>query len=416
MQRREFSYVSTAAAALFGLPASAATASTSPLPEGKLLTSDPERYWKRIREEQFLLPGWRAFLNNGSLGIAPRPVLKAVTDFLQASAGLEMDYYPRWGYEQLDEYRQELSDFYGCKKDELAITHNATEAMSFIAAGLDLKQGDEILITDQEHPSGKGCWQIKAARHGLDVREVKIPLPPKSSAQLADIITSAIGPKTKVISFSGITTTTGLIVPVREICDFARSKGVISVVDGAHMHGQIPFKISDLHCDYMAGSPHKWVYAPAGSGLLYIREENLEKLWPTVSTTSWNDQKLKAGRFMVVGTNNRSIIEGMMAGLRLLKELGPENVYSRIHHLAKHTYAKAKASPHLELLTPEDDRLYGCLVTVRFKTEALDQFHAALKKQRMWVNMGQQVRLSSHIHTRPQDIDLYFDTMHETLG
>jgi isopenicillin-N epimerase len=416
MDRRQILQSSAVAAAVFGLPANAAITAPPTLPDDKLLGKEPERYWKRIRDDQFLLPGWRAFLNNGSLGIAPRPVVKAVSDYLVSSAALEMDYYPRWGYEILDEWRQELAEFYGCKKDELALMHNATEAMSTIAAGLDLKAGDEALITDQEHPSGRGCWQMKAARLGISLREVPIPLPPKSSSQVADVITSAIGPRTRVLSFSGITTTTGLIVPVRQICDYARSKGVITVVDGAHMHGQIPFKISDLNCDYMAGSPHKWVYAPAGCGLMYVREENLEKLWPSTVSGSWNEKSLKAARFMNIGTNNRAIMVGMMAGLKFLKDLGPERVYERIHHLAKYTYKRAVDSGHVDMLSGEDERLYGALVTVKFKSDKLEKFHEALSKRRVWANRGERVRLSTHIHTRPQDIDLYFDTMKETLG
>ncbi len=112
------------------------------------------------------------------------------------------------------------------------------------------------------------------------MREVAIPLPPKDPAQLADLMISAIGPKTKVISFGGILSAPGTIMPIREICDAARAKGVLTLVDGAHMHGQMPVKISDLNCDFFAGSPHKWMFAPAGSGFLYIREENLDRLWP----------------------------------------------------------------------------------------------------------------------------------------
>lgn len=401
---------------MFGLPAAGADTTPVPLPDDSLLRRDPEAYWRRIRDEQFLLPGWRAFLNNGSLGIAPRPVLKAVTDYLQSSAALEMDYYPRWGYETMDEFRQELADFYGCKKDELALTHNATEAMCTIAAGIDLKAGDEVLLTDQEHPSGRGCWYTRQVRHGIRVREVKLPLPPGSPEQLADLLISAIGPLTRVVSFSGITSPTGLMLPVRQICDAARAKGVISVVDGAHMHGQIAFKIPELHCDYMAGSPHKWAYAPAGCGLLYIREENLEKLWPTIVSGSWNETKLKAARFMNVGTNSRAIMEGMMAGLRFLKQLGPDRVYARTHHVARYLFKKAQECSHVDLLTPDDDRMFGALVTVKFKLDKPERFHELLKQRRIWANMGQQVRLSTHIHTRPQDVDTYFETMREALG
>lgn len=416
MHRRKLLQASGMAAALLGAPASAATTAPLPLPEEKLREKDPEKYWKRIRDEQFLLPNWRAFLNNGSLGITPRPVLKTVADFLYSSAALEMDWYPRWGYETLDEHRKELAEFYGCKADELAFTHNATEAMSMIAAGIDLKEGDEVLLTNLEHPSGRGCWYTRAARHKITVREVALPMPPKSPAEVADLLTSAISPRTRVISFSGILSPTGWILPVADICRFARSKGVISVVDAAHMHGQVPIRISDFQCDYMAASPHKWAYAPAGSGMLYVREENLEKLWPTIISGSWDKNDLKAARFMNVGTNNRAIVEGAMAGLRFLKSLGPEHVYARTHHLARYVIQRAKECPHIEVMTPDDDRMFGSLVCLKFKTAKLEKLSKLISDRRIWVATSQQLRVSTHIHTRPQDVDLYFETIRTVLG
>jgi selenocysteine lyase/cysteine desulfurase len=382
----------------------------------QLLASDPEAYWTRIRREHFLLPEWRTYLNNGSLGVAPRSAVKAVVDYMERGASLTEDEYPRWGYETLDPHREQFANFIGCRKSELAIMHSATEAMSVIAAGLDLKPGDEVLITDQEHPSGRGCWYMRQARQGIKVREAKIPLPPKSSEQIFDAVISAIGPNTKVLSFSGILTTTGLVMPVREICDAARRKGVITVVDGAHMLGQIPVRISDLNCDYFAASPHKWMFAPAGSGLLYIREENLGKLWPTIVTGNWDDLKLGAARFMMVGTNNRAVVEGAIGGLGFLKTLGPENVYKRIHDLASDVRRRAANIPYLELLTPEDDRMYGALVAFKFRDKDLKPFREACQKRRIWIYGGDILRVSTHIHTRRSDLDALFTTLRETLG
>ena len=404
------------ATALLGVAsAGAASVEAPPLPDAALLKRDPEAYWKRIRDEQFLLPGWRAFMNNGSLGVAPKPVVAAVTDFLAKAAALYSDEYPRWGYETLDEYRQEMAEFTGCSKDELALVHNATTAMSVVANGLDLRPGDEVVMTDQEHPSGRGAWLIKQARFGVRVREVKIPLPPRSPDQLADLMISAIGPHTRVLSFSGITTTTGLIMPVKQICEAARAKGVLTLVDGAHMHGQIPFRISELGCDFMAGSPNKWMFAPAGCGLLYIREEMLDRLWPSITTTAWQDKSLKAARFMMVGTNNRAIFEGMIAGVRFLKALGPENVHARIHQLARMGLERARAMG-LELLTPDDDRMFGSLTAFQLSGNAGKRFADLCRKRRIWITGAPRVRVSTHIHTRPQDLDVFFETLKEALG
>lgn len=406
------------AAALFGLPVEAAATDSgpAPLPDPALLDKNAESYWHRIRDEQFLLPGWRAFLQNGSLGIAPRPVLAAVTEYLNRSAALMVEEYPRWGYETLDDWRSELGAYVGCTKNELALTHNATEAMSTIAGGLDLAAGDEVVITDQEHPSGRCPWQLRQQRHGIAVREVKIPLTPKSPDELADVLVSAIGPRTRVISFSGITSPTGLLLPVRQICAAARDKGVISVVDGAHMHGQVTVKISELGCDYFAGSPHKWMFAPAGSGFLYVREENLGKLWPHTVTAGWDNKENGAARYQMVGTNNRTIFEGMIAGVRFANGIGPERIHARAHQLARSVYAKARAVPYIEMITPEDDRMYGSLVTFRFVGKDPAPFFDACKKKRIWTTGGSPLRVSTHIHTRPEDIEAMFATMKETLG
>jgi selenocysteine lyase/cysteine desulfurase len=402
---------------LFGLTALPARAADAPpLPDPALRATDADKYWQRIREEQFFLPEWRSFLNNGSLGVPPRPVIAAVEEALRKGAALISDEYPRWGYETLDAERQEMADFLGCKKDELAFTHNATEALSVIANGIDLNSGDEVLMTNLEHVSGQSGWALRKARHGITVREVEIPLPPKSAEQLAEVMISAIGPKTKVLFFSGIISPMGILMPVRQICDAARAKGVITVVDGAHMNGQVPLKLSELGCDYYAGSPHKWMFAPAGCGILYIREENLDRLWPAVVTGGWDDKNAKAARFMKIGTNNRAIIAGMMAGLRFLKTLGPENVYARIHSLARQYYAQAERRPHLEVFSSADDRLYGSLVTIGFRGAKLNELWTKARERKIWIYGAERLRLAAHVHTRPRDIEAFFALTDEVFG
>ncbi len=308
-----------------------------------------------------------------------------------------------------------MAKFVSCKKDELAITHNATEAMSIIAGGMPLEKGAEVLLTDQEHPSGREPWRVREAKGELTVREVALPLPPESPEQLVDIVVSAIGPKTRVLSFSGIMSPTGLLMPIREICDAAREKGVITVVDGAHMTGQVPYRIDEMNCDYFAGSPHKWLFAPAGSGLLYIREERLDEHYPVIATSQWDDKSLKASRFMRFGTNNRGIIEGFMAGLHFAQAIGPERIFERIHELAKDVYVRARALPYTEMLSPEDDSMYGSLVTFRLNLpEAkLVRLWQLCDERLVWTTRNPQLRLSTHIHTRRSDLDLFFDTLAE---
>ena len=423
LNRREALRSMAGAAALFGLSAEAVGAEEKALPNPGDFAGDEDAYWARLRDDQFLMPGKRAFLNTGSLGVAPRPVIDSVSRYLEQAAALEFDdlqveAYPRWGYETLDEERAELAEFVGCKIDELAITHNATEAMSIIAGGMPLPRGAEVLLTDQEHPSGQGPWHVREARGELSTRVVALPLPPESPGQLVDIMISAIGPQTRVISFSGITSPTGLLMPIREICSAARERGVITVVDGAHMTGQVPYSISDMQCDYFAGSPHKWLFAPAGSGLLYIREEHLDHHYPVIATAGWDDKSMKAARFMRFGTNNRAIIEGFIAGLHFAKAVGPERIYSRIHELARYARERAARLDYVDMLTPADDSMYGSLVTFRIDLpeRALERLWRLCDDRRIWTTGNAQLRLSAHVHTRRSDIDLFFETLAEAAA
>jgi isopenicillin-N epimerase len=228
------------------------------------------------------------------------------------------------------------------------------------------------------------------------------------------VMISAIGPRTRVLFFSGILSPTGTVMPVRKICDAARARGVITVVDGAHMNGQIPMRIVELGCDYYAGSPHKWMFAPAGSGILWGRTEMLDKLWPSIVTGAWDRKESHAVRFMQMGTNNRAIFEGMVAGVKFANSIGPERIYTRIHALAKQVRDAAAKLDYLRVLTPPDDRLYGSLVTFEMPGINRDKFGRLCRERKMWMAGGDRLRVSAHIHTRPKDIDMLFATLAES--
>ena len=417
MQRREWLRQSTYAGLALGLSPSSKCIDPPSLPERVLLQQDPDAYWLRIRNEQFVLPDWRVFLNSGGLGIAPKSVLKTIADHLELAATLVRDDLLYWGGALHDDIRQKLAQFFGCRKEELALTHNTTEGMNIVANGLDLKTGDEVLMTDQEHTGGSSCWFQKKARFGISVRQVKIPLPPRSRDEIVDRVISAIGPRTRVLSFSGITSPTGLVFPVRVICDAARAKGVITLVDAAHMPGQIPLNFHELGCDFLACSPHKWMLTTSGCGVFYGREDMLDRLWVNVAAGGWDRKDSGAGRFQMVGTNNLAIIQGMVEALRFLEEIGPEVVYGRIHQLAKEVLERGRKLSFMEKLTPDDDRMFAGMVAFRIKGSG-ERFWRLCKERRIWLlpsqaTPGDHVRVSTHIHTRRNDLDLLFQTLQE---
>lgn len=182
------------------------------------------------------------------------------------------------------------------------------------------------------------------------------------------------------------------------------------------MNGQVPVNLRELECDYFAGSPHKWLFAPAGCGLLYGREEMLDRLWVNVATAHWNEKPMKAARFMQVGTNNRAIFEGLLAGLRFLKTLGPERVYGRIHQLARLCLEKARNVPGAGILTPDDDRMFAGLVTFNLPEPAWQRVKDICKQRRVWILATRRPRISTHIHTRPEDLDVFFDIARKAMG
>src|SRR5215470_11525557 len=215
--RREFFRRAAVGAAFFGLPlarAERAFGEEAPqLPSHRLLATDPDRYWAELRRQWLLAPD-RVNLNCGSVGCSPLPVLNAVIDHLLSAESFREPAYPWFGYEEnprLRELRDALAQFLRCNRDELALVRNATEANNVVCNGLDLKAGDEVLLTDQEHPGGRCCWEQKAARYGIKLNYVTLPKSPASADEVVERFRTALTPRTRVMVFSHITTVTGLV-------------------------------------------------------------------------------------------------------------------------------------------------------------------------------------------------------------
>ena len=245
----------------------------SSLPNPALYERSQDIYWDELRQ-QFLIPADEVYLNNGTVGSSPAPVLRAIFDSYNQTEKLDQqdpEDYPIWGYAAWNEFRDPLAAFVGCNRDEIALVRNATEGNSYIANGIDMKAGDEVLMTDQEHPGGEQPWQLRAKRYGVVVRKVTLPKPVHDPVQVLNLFQDAITPRTRVIFFSHITTVTGAVLPAKELCALARSKGILSAVDGAHVPGMMELNLHELGCDLYSASPHKWLQAPKGTGFLFVR-------------------------------------------------------------------------------------------------------------------------------------------------
>lgn len=307
-----------------------------PLPDDALFARDPDRYWAALRE-QFLIPDDVVFLNPGTAGSSPRPVIDAMVAGLEDTEGMMMagsEQYPLWGYGPWDEFREPLANLVGAHKEQIALLRNATEANNYIVAGLDLKAGDEIITTNEEHGSLEQPLQLRAKRSGVVIRHVELPRPAITAAEILERLEAQITPKTKLIFVSHISSVTGMVLPVKEIAALARSKGILYAIDGAQTPGMMRLDIEAIGCDIYTGSLHKWLLAPKGTGFLWIRDEVLDRVWVTITTGGWDKPELKADRFMHIGTSSLPVLWGMRAAVKLAQTVGMERIEARQRELA----------------------------------------------------------------------------------
>src|SRR6266513_4712766 len=337
----------------------------SSLPDQKLYEKNEDVYWSELRK-QFLIPEDEVYLNNGTVGSSPAPVLRAIFDGYNQTEKLDQqdpEDYPIWGYAAWNEFRDPLAAFIGCKRDEIALLRNATEANSYIANGIDMKPGDEVLMTDQEHPGGEQPWNLRAKRYGVVVKKITLPKPVQNSAQVLKLFNDAITPRTRVIFFSHITTVTGVVLPAKEICALARSKGILSAVDGAHVTGMMRLDVHDLGCDFYSSSPHKWLQAPKGSGFLYARDEVIDRLWNTIATEGWDDVRIRAERFQRIGSSNVPSLCGLRAAVALAESIGLDRIEKRQRALCDRLLGEMTRRGAVSWTSP-DPSLRGAIATV----------------------------------------------------
>jgi selenocysteine lyase/cysteine desulfurase len=327
--------------------------------------------------------------------------------------------YPWFGYEEnrhLRELRDDLAAFLHCDRDELALVRNATEGNNTVCNGLDLQAGDEVLLTDQEHAGGRCCWEQKAARFGIKLNYVNLPCPPASAGEIVELFAKALTAKTRVVAFSHITTVTGLILPVKEICRLAHARGALAHVDGAHAIGQVPLDLHDLECDSYATSPHKWLLAPKGTGLLYVRGELHRRLWANIASVDWHNYERKAYRFSNLGTSNLSIMVGLRAALAFFHTIGPERIYKRIHELAGRVRERVQSYPQLRLANASADAFYGGLVSFEAVTGDLKRLvdECAARNIRI-AGSARRIRVATHMFTQPTELQAFFDAVHRAV-
>jgi len=278
-----------------------------------------------------------------------------------------------------------------------------------------MKPGDEVLMTDQEHPGGEHPWDLKAKRYGIVVKKVTLPRPVQDAQQVLNLFHDAITPRTRVLFFSHITTFSGVVLPVKELAGLARSKGILCAVDGAHVPGMMRIDISELGCDFYSSSPHKWLQAPKGSGFLYVRDEVMDRLWNTIATEGWDDTKIRAERFQRIGTSNVPALWGLRAAIQLANDIGMERIERRQRQLADYILEQMKKRG-AESWTSPDPALRCAIVSVNVPPLArMDLENWLWKTHKIRIRGGDphKLRLSTPYYLQKKDIDRFLDKFDE---
>jgi isopenicillin-N epimerase len=365
--------------------------------------------WARVRSE-FMIPPERVYLNIGTLGPQPRVVFDAVTEHARRVA-LSLPPGVDW-----DTLKKEVGQLLNCDPQGLVFPRNTTEGMNFVANGLELNAGDEVITTNHEHIGGLCCWQLIAKRRGVVLRQVALPDPPLDPAQALDRLVSAITPRTRVVSVSHVNFTNGLIMPVAQLIAYCRPRGIIVVVDGAHPPGLMPVDLQALDPDFYASSPHKWLFAAQGTGLLYLRSEWRTKLWPTIASGDWDNLSLGAQRLNHLGSFDESRLAGLLAAVRFVQTIGPERVYARIRELRAKLIALLQANPRMRFKSPIADRSAAGMVS--FVVDGIPALE--LQKKLSERNVRTRVigeynynwmRLSASIYNTDEQLQLVADTI-----
>ncbi len=326
-----------------------------------------EDYWTVI-QQAFSVTRGIINLNNGGVSPSPRIVTEAFVRYTWQQE--DATAYTMWQLlePQSETIRTGLAEVFGCSPEEIAITRNASESLEILLMGMDFKSGDEILTTTQDYPRMLTTLKQRELREGLKLNLIKIPIAPNNVDDIAAAFERAVTPKTKLILISHQINLTGQITPVKKVCDMARARGIETIVDGAHAFAQFDFKQADLGCDYYGTSLHKWIYAPKGTGLLYVRKEKIPKVWALMASEDKNRNDIR--KYEEIGTHSAAMRLAIGEAILFHNAIGGKRKEERLRYLSRYWMNNLKAIPKVGFNTSFDPK-QSCAIA-NFKIEGVD--------------------------------------------
>ncbi|MEP6615480.1 MAG: aminotransferase class V-fold PLP-dependent enzyme [Ginsengibacter sp.] len=370
--------------------------------------AEDEDYWAVIQQAYSVNPNM-INLNNGGVSPSPRVVQDALDRYNKMIN--EGPSYFMWrildqGREPL---REKLADLAGALPGEIAVNRNSTEALNTVIFGLPLQKGDEVIGTKQDYPNMINAWRQRQSREGIVYTQINFNFPLEDDNAIVKTYENAITPKTKLLHITHVINWVGQIMPVKKIAEMAHKKGIEVLVDGAHSFGLLDFKVPDLECDYFGSSLHKFLSAPVGSGMLWIKKEKIKNIWPLVCNDKPNSDDIR--KFETLGTRSFPIEQAIGEAINFHNAIGPKRKQERIHYLKNYWASAVKQHPKVKINTSLNPK-YSCAicgVSVDGMTPAeLDtQLFNNYKIHTVgivWENIS-CVRVTPHVYTKVKDLD-----------
>ncbi len=388
-----------------------AVANLSSTPEE---TAMDETFWYKV-QQAFCVDRSLVNLNSGGVSPSPTSVQDSMKRYLDYSNTAPV--YSMWRIlePQREGVRKRLAIFFGCDSEEIALTRNASEGLQICQFGFDLEAGDEVLTTNQDYPRMITTWQQRERREDIVLKQFSLPIPAEDDDEVVELFAKNITNKTKLILMCHMIFMTGQILPVKKVVKMAREKGIPVIVDGAHSFAHVDFKLNDLDCDYFATSLHKWLYAPHGTGMLFVRKDKITDLWPMMAAAEKQDSDIR--KFEEIGTHPAANYLAIADALTLNEGIGIKRKEARLRYLRDYWVNKIKGNSRVKFHTSHKPRFYCGITTVQIEgiePGALTQF--LWKNYRIIVTPIKHpefegIRVSPNLFTTLQELDRFVDAL-----
>jgi len=383
--------------------------------------TDNETYWALVRR-QFPLEEGLTYLNAANVCPASRPVLDRHAEFLRDFQA-NPSFQNRLKYEALRErLRGKIAATLRVSTEEIAITRNTSEGTNIVVKGVDLQHGDEVIITDHNHPSNNDAWKVRAKRDGFAVKSLPVSVPAKSVNDLIAQMDAAITPRTKVIAITHVTSTTGVCYPARQIAELARRRGIWMHLDGAQTFGMMDVNLKEIGCDSFSTSAHKWLMGPLEAGILFVRTDRIPQTWPSIVTAGWSDNLKGARKLEVYGQRDDPRIVALESALDFQTLIGVEKTEARVRSLATTLKRQFSEIPGIQLKTNMEPELSGGVIKIKFANrDTKSAYDALYERYRIAAaptlyGDAEGVRFSPHVYNSLEDLARATTAVRELAG